>query len=63
MEIKRYIGDGVYVEFDFDNLILTSEDGINVLDRIVLDPSSMQQLAKFSKDIMEVIKQEMETEE
>jgi hypothetical protein len=36
---KQYIGDGVYVEFDGWALVLTTEDGASVTNRIVLDDS------------------------
>ena len=34
---KQYIGDGVYVEFDGYDIVLTTEDGISVTNRIVLE--------------------------
>ncbi len=38
MSNKRYLGDGVYVDYDGINYILTTEDGISVTNRIVLEP-------------------------
>jgi hypothetical protein len=36
---KEYLGDAVYAEFDrFGRIILTTEDGISVTNRIVLEP-------------------------
>lgn len=35
---KEYIGDGVYAEVDeFGNVVLTTEDGISIHNRIVLE--------------------------
>jgi hypothetical protein len=36
---KIYLGDGVYVDFDGYQLVLTSEDGISVLNTIYLEPN------------------------
>lgn len=46
---KQYIGDGVYVEIDdqTDDLVLTTEDGIRVTDRIVLDAGVWQALREY----------------
>lgn len=44
---KRYLGDGVYVEFDGYNLILTTENGITATNRIVLEPSVYGLLVVF----------------
>ena len=35
---KRYLGDGVYVEFDGYALVLTAENGIEATNTIVLEP-------------------------
>ena len=48
---KRYIGDGVYVEFDGFALVLTTENGISVQNRIVLEPSVYEQLVAFVDDL------------
>lgn len=34
---KEYLGDAVYVEFDGNGLLLTTEDGIKVRDTIYLE--------------------------
>jgi hypothetical protein len=34
---KQYIGDGVYVEIDELGLVLTTENGIETTNRIVLE--------------------------
>lgn len=51
MDTKQYIGDGVYAEFDAAtlNVILTTEDGISVTNRIVLEPEVLDALGRFTK--------------
>lgn len=47
---KTYLGDGLYAEcFDGYNLILTSEDGYKILDRIVLEPAVYRNMKEFAK--------------
>lgn len=43
---KTYIGDGVYLEYNGYDLILTTEDGISVTNRIVLEPEVYTSLLK-----------------
>lgn len=44
LSYRSYLGDGVYVGFDGFGVALTSEDGVRILDRIVLEP---EVLGKF----------------
>ncbi len=46
---KTYIGDGVYVEYEFGQIILTTDRGRsdNEPDRIILDPEVLDALLKF----------------
>jgi len=37
-DTKRYLGDGAYVDFDGYALILTTENGLAITNRIVLEP-------------------------
>jgi len=47
---KRYLGDGVYAQIeDYGDLILTTEDGVRVTNRIVLEPAVLLSLLKFVK--------------
>lgn len=52
MERKRYIGDGVYVEFDGQGLVLTTENGIEVLDRITLEWETYNRLISFVDELI-----------
>ena len=44
---KEYIGDGVYAEHDFSDLILTTENGVSVTNRIVLEPEVWRSLLAY----------------
>jgi hypothetical protein len=46
---KVYLGDGVYAEFDGENLILTTENGISVTNKIVLEPEVWGTLLMYIK--------------
>ena len=44
---RDYLGDGVYVDFDGFAIVMTSENGVSVLDRIVLEPQVMAALRRY----------------
>ena len=44
---KMYLGDGVYAEFSNGDIHLTTEDGIQVTNRIVLEPEVLAALLRF----------------
>ena len=45
---KEYLGDGVYTEQDeFENVVLTTENGLLTTNRIVLEPQVLQALLDF----------------
>ena len=45
--MKQYLGDGVYVVWDGQTFTLTSEDGIQVTNRIVLEPQVLDALFSY----------------
>lgn len=45
-ERKTYLGDGVYVTFGYA-FVLTTEDGVNVTNTIVLEPEVFLALRAF----------------
>lgn len=49
MARKNYLGDGVYVEYDGFGLVLTTEDGVSVTNRIVLEPEVWHSLEEYVK--------------
>lgn len=46
-EHKSYLGDGVYADFDGYAIILTTENGIEMTNRIVLEPPVLVALEKW----------------
>lgn len=48
---KQYLGDGVYVDFDGYMLILTTEDGIRVLNKIYLEPAVYENLIRYVEEL------------
>jgi hypothetical protein len=42
-----YLGDGVYLQFEPGRLILTTENGIAVTNRVVLEPEVWAQLLRL----------------
>ena len=46
---KEYIGDGVYAEYDDYQVILTTENGIKITNRIVLEAEVLDSLDKYIK--------------
>lgn len=57
--MKTYIGDGVYVEFDGYGLVVTTEDGIRVTNRIVLEPDVYNSLLQFHAKLVDQLAAEM----
>lgn len=47
--MKRYLGDGVYVDWSMESLVLTTEDGISITNTIYLEPEVWQALQAFVK--------------
>lgn len=44
---KRYLGDGVYVEFDGHGIILTTSNGIEDTNTVYLEPEVWENLQRF----------------
>jgi len=54
-EKKRYLGDGVYADFDGYSIILTSENGVQILDRIYLEPDVYNALTQYVEHLMPTV--------
>ena len=50
---KKYIGDGVYADFNGYEIVLTAEDGTNILNTIYLDPGVLSNLVAYQKYLAE----------
>jgi hypothetical protein len=48
MDVKQYLGDGVYANYDGEFIILTTENGIEVTNEIFLDRAVFGALAKYA---------------
>ena len=44
---KQYLGDAVYVDDDGFGVVLTTEDGVRVTNRIVLEPAVVDALLLY----------------
>lgn len=51
---KEYIGDGIYAEVQDDVLVLTTENGIEVTNTIVVDISNYDALLNYMKRYREL---------
>lgn len=54
-EYKRYIGDGAYIDFDGYAVVLTTEDGILVQNRVVLEPEVLMQFEAYLVWLRDII--------
>ena len=44
---KEYLGDGLYVDYDGYQLVLTAEDGISITNRVFLEPQVWEALKVY----------------
>lgn len=52
--LATYLGDGLYADAPHGDIVITSENGINVLDRIVLEPEVFVALLRFAARVWDV---------
>ena len=50
---KKYLGDAVYADFDGYNVVLTTENGIEQTNVIVLEPSVISRLKEYFERVEE----------
>lgn len=48
---KQYIGDGVYADYDGYMICLTTEDGVDIKNKIYLEPVVMKALIDYATKI------------
>ena len=54
---KQYLGDSVYAEYDENGqIILTTENGLGVTNKIYLEPEVLQALVRYNEYIKEMLK-------
>lgn len=52
---KRYLGDSVYVDLYENGLILTTENGVEASNTIVLEPEVLTALSAYLSDYFDAI--------
>lgn len=52
--LKTYLGDGVYADFEHGSITLTTENGIETTNTIVLEPQVYFNLTLFIKKVLGV---------
>ena len=57
---KVYLGDGCYAEFDGYGIVLTTENGIEVTNRIVLEPEVYHALHVYHEQLVATLARERE---
>ena len=56
---KEYLGDAVYCEVDrFGDIILTTEDGVNVTNRIVLETTVLEAFENYLRRLRRELAQD-----
>jgi hypothetical protein len=45
--MKLYLGDSVYADYDGYHVVLTTENGLEVSNTILLEPQVMDELIRF----------------
>lgn len=55
-----YLGDSVYADFDGHGIILTTENGIEASNTIVLEPSVLQAFARYQERLGHLLRVEID---
>jgi|WetSurMetagenome_2_1015567.scaffolds.fasta_scaffold400748_1 hypothetical protein len=45
--LKQYLGDGVYIDYNGFDCILTTEDGISTTNQIVMEPKVIEAFNRY----------------
>lgn len=53
---KEYLGDGVYVKWDGFAIVLTTKNGINATNQIILEPEVVEQFETFLQRVKDFVK-------
>lgn len=52
-DIKEYLGDGAYINFDGYQIILTAENGIRATDTVALEPEVLERFLRYVERLKE----------
>ena len=55
---KEYIGDGVYIDTNGFHIVLTTEDGLSVTNRIFLEPQYISGILNYCERMGVIVKSE-----
>lgn len=55
-DTKRYLGDGVYADFDGEAVILTTENGVSVTNTIELDQHTLKSFDIYRQTLDEKLR-------
>jgi hypothetical protein len=59
---KRYLGDGVYVEFDGYHIVLTTGSGVTATNKIYMETEVFQKLVEYEKMLKKAIAEQKNKE-
>ena len=62
-QFKQYLGDSVYADFDGFSIVLTTENGYEATNRIVLEPNVLRTFENYQKWLIDLIKEVTEKAE
>lgn len=54
-QFKAYLGDAVYVSWDGFHIVLTTENGRHISNRICLDPEVWRNLMRYHERLKKLI--------
>lgn len=54
MSEKKYLGDGCYADMDGRDIVLTTENGVDVTNTVYLEPETFRALVRFGARFVEV---------
>lgn len=57
-QIKRYLGDSVYADFNGFHIVLTTENGVEISNTIFLELEVFEELKRFVNDLTGTTKEE-----
>ena len=46
-DVKEYLGDGAYINFDGYHVVLTAENGIYATDTVALEPEVLERFLNY----------------